>query len=108
MLATGRDCRGRDAAASEGRGFSGQAILADYPVPIAFNFRRVRKVRLRSILLAMVASRHLLVEIEAYYLLPRSGRTRPRDDGASDSRLFPGYVLCFPVSKREISRFDGC
>ena len=29
------------------------------------------------------------------------GRTRPRDDGASDSRLFPGYVLCFPVSKRK-------
>jgi hypothetical protein len=104
MLATGRDCRGRDAAASEGRGFSGQAILADYPVPIAFNFRRVRKVRLRSILLAMVASRHLLVEIEAYYFLPRSGgRVR-----VTTERQIPGYVLCFPVSKREISRFYEC
>jgi hypothetical protein len=53
----------------------------------------------------MVASaRHLLVEIEAYYLPPRSGES----GGVPTERQIPGYfpVTCF-VSRFRSGKFPG-
>jgi hypothetical protein len=86
-------------------GFGGQAILANYPMLVAFNFRRVGKVRLNSDPSRDGReARHLLVEIEAYYLLPRpGGRGR-----VTTERQIPGYFpVTWFVSQFRSGKFPG-